>query len=83
MSDQRVRSPIIVRRRSRVIGFIIAEALAIALLLVVGSLAVSSPSTNSSFASVLNIITIAAGAAVAILPIAFFAIAPVLPPGEG
>jgi hypothetical protein len=70
------------RRRSKVIGFIIAEASAIGLLFIVGSFAVSSQLTNSALALLVNIVTIAAAVAVAIIPIAFFAVAPILPRGS-
>jgi hypothetical protein len=70
------------RRRSKVIGFIIAEASAIGLLFIVGSFAVSSQLTNPALALLVNIVTIAAAVAVAIIPIAFFAVAPILPRGS-
>ncbi len=67
------------RHRNKVIGFIIAEASAIGLLFLAGLFATSSWLTNSTLAFSINILTIAAAAAVAIIPIAFFAIAPILP----
>jgi hypothetical protein len=67
------------RRRGKVIGFIITEASAIGLLLLAGTIAVSAGLTNSTLILSINIITIAAGVAVALIPIIFFAIAPVLP----
>ena len=76
MSDQNDFS---LQRRSKMIGFIVAEASAIGLLLLAGSFAVSSLLTNPTLALSVNIVTIVAGAAVAIIPIAFFAITPVLP----
>jgi hypothetical protein len=67
------------RYRSKVIGFIVAEASAMGLFFLAGSFAVSSLLTNPTVALSINIVTIVAAAAVAIIPIAFFAIAPVLP----
>jgi hypothetical protein len=67
------------RHRSKVIGFIIAEASAIGLLLLAGSFAVSFRLTDTTLALLVNGVTIVAAAAVAIIPIAFFAVAPILP----
>ena len=69
-------------RRRRILGFIIAEASAIGLLLLVGSFAMLVRWSDSTLALSINVLTIAAAAAVAILPIAFFAIRPILPRGE-
>ena len=79
ISDQNAKSGLLLRRRNKVIGFLIAEASAIGLLLLVGSLALTLRITDSTLVLSINILTIAAGAAVAIIPIIFFAIAPVLP----
>jgi hypothetical protein len=70
------------RHRSKVIGFIIAEASAIGLLLLAGSFAVSFRLTDATLALLVNGVTIIAAAAVAIIPIAFFAVAPILPRGN-
>jgi len=67
------------RHRSKVVGFIIAEASAIGLLLLAGSFAVSFRLTDATLALLVNGVTIVAAAAVAIIPIAFFAVAPILP----
>ena len=67
------------RRRSKLIGFIIAEAVAIGLLVIAGTFALSLKPADPNLALSINIATIAAAAAVAIIPIIFFAIAPVLP----
>jgi len=67
------------RHRNKVIGFIIAEASAIGLLLLAGSFAVSFRLTDATLALLVNGVTIAAAAAVAIIPIVFFAVAPILP----
>jgi hypothetical protein len=79
MSDQNAKSGLVLRRRSKVIGFIVTEASAIGILFLVGSFAVSSRLTDSTLVWSINILTIAAAAAVAIIPIAFFAVAPILP----
>jgi len=65
--------------RSRVIRFIIAEAVSVGILLLAGSFAVLSRLTNSTLALSVNIVTIAAAVAVALIPIAYFAMTPVLP----
>ncbi len=67
------------RHRNKVIGFIIAEASAIGLLLLAGSFAVSFRLTDATLALLVNGVTIIAAAAVAIIPIVFFAVAPILP----
>jgi hypothetical protein len=67
------------QRRSKVIGFIIAETVALGVLLIAGSVAVLGRWSDSTLALSINIVTIAAAAAVALIPILFFAIAPVLP----
>jgi len=79
ISDQNAKSGLLLRRRNKVIGFLIAEASAIGLLLLVGSLALTLRITDSTLVLSINILTIAAGVAVAIIPIIFFAIAPILP----
>jgi hypothetical protein len=82
ISDQHAKSGLLLRRRNKVIGFLIAEASAIGLLVLVGSLALTLRITDSTLVLSINILTIAAGVAVAIIPIIFFAIAPVLPGGR-
>jgi hypothetical protein len=67
------------RHRSKLIGFIIAEASAIGLLLLAGTFAVLLKQADPTLAWSINIATIAAAAAVAIIPIIYFAVAPVLP----
>ena len=68
------------RHRRKVIGFIIAEASAIGLLLLTGTIAVLVRITDAILAMSINIVTIAAAAAVALIPIIFFGITPVIPP---
>jgi len=79
MSDQTEETEFLQRRRSKLIGFIITEASAIGVLLLAGAFALSSRLANSTLALSVNIVTIAAAAAVAMIPIIFFAIAPILP----
>ena len=67
------------RRRSKLIGFIIAEASAIGFLLVAGTFAVLFKKADPTLALSINIATIAAAAAAALIPIIYFAVAPVLP----
>ena len=79
MSDQTEETEFLQRRRSKLIGFIITEASAIGVLLLAGAFALSSRLADSTLALSVNIVTIAAAAAVAMIPIIFFAIAPILP----
>lgn len=74
-----MQSPMLQRHRNKVIGFIIAEASAIGLLLLAGSFAVSFRLTDATLALLVNGVTIIAAAAVAIIPIVFFAVEPILP----
>jgi len=73
------KGPMLQRRRSKLINFLIAEASAIGLLVLLGAIALSLKPTDPTLAWSINIVTIAAAAAVALIPILFFAIAPVLP----
>ncbi len=82
MSDQSEETEFLQRRRNKLIGFIITEASAIGVLLLAGAFALSSRLANSTLALSVNIVTIAAAAAVAMIPIIFFAIAPILPRGD-
>ena len=82
MSDQKATSGLLLRRRSKLIGFIIIEASAIGALLLTGATALSLKPSDPTLALSINIVTIVAAAAVAIIPIAFFAIRPILPRGE-
>jgi hypothetical protein len=65
--------------RTKVIGFIIAESVAVGVLLIAGSFAVLGRWSDSALAWSINIVTIGAAAAVAIIPMVFFAVAPILP----
>jgi hypothetical protein len=79
MSDQNAKSGLVLRHRNKVVGFIIAEASAIGLLLLAGTFAVLLKQADPTLALSINVATIAAAAAVAIIPIIYFAVAPVLP----
>ena len=79
MSDQKAKSGLLLRHRNKVVGFFIAEAVAIGLLLVTGAVALSLKPADPTLAWSINLATIAAAAAVALIPIIYFAIAPVLP----
>jgi hypothetical protein len=78
-SAQNPESEVDRRHRGKVIGFIIAEVSAIGLLLLAGTIALFVRITDSTLALSINIVTIAAAAAVALIPIIFFGIAPVIP----
>jgi hypothetical protein len=78
MSDQNGNSRLL-RRRGKLIRFIIAEGSAIGVLLLAATFVLSSRVVDSAFVSAMNIVTIVAAAAVAMIPIIFFAIAPILP----
>jgi hypothetical protein len=82
MSDQNEKVGLLRRRRSKVIRFIIAQASAIGVLLLSGTFALSLRLADPALALSMNIVTIAAAVAVAMIPIIFFAVAPVLPRGE-
>jgi len=69
-------------RRSKLISFIIAEASAIAIFFLAGSVALALKPTDPTLLLSIDIITVAAASAVALLPILFFAIRPILPRGE-
>jgi hypothetical protein len=82
MSHQKPKSGLLLRRRNKVVGFLITEAVAIGLLLIAGTFALSLKPADPSLALSINIATIVAAAAVALIPIIYFAIAPVLPPDK-
>ena len=69
----------LLRRRAKLIGFLISEASAIGVLLLSGALALSIKPADPTLALLINVLTILAGAAVAMIPIIFFAITPILP----
>ena len=69
-------------RRSKLISFLIAEASAITVFFLGGAMVLSLKPTDPTVLLSTDIVTVAAAAAVAILPILFFAIRPILPRGE-
>ena len=71
-----------IRRRTKLISFLIAEASAIAVFFLAGAIALALKPTDPTLLLSIDIVTIAAASAVAILPILFFAIRPILPRGE-
>lgn len=76
--SQRTLNP----RRRKLINFLIAEASANGILFLAGAIALSLKPADPTLALSANIVTIAAAAAVAIIPIVFFAITPILPRGH-
>ena len=71
-----------IRRRSKLISFLIAEGSAIGIFFFAGLIALTMKPSDPTLLLAIDIITIAAASAVAILPILFFAIRPILPRGE-
>jgi hypothetical protein len=67
------------RRRGKVVWFIIAETLAIVILLVAGTFVVAARPVDSTVITALNVLMLAAAGCVATIPILFFALAPILP----
>jgi hypothetical protein len=83
MSNQPPISDYVHARRRKVIGFLITEAVALGVLLLAGVFAILWKSADPTLALSVNVVTITAAVAVAIIPIVFFAMAPVLPRREG
>ena len=67
------------RRRSKIRGFIIAESVAMGILLLVGTVVLSARPVDSTVITALNVVMVAAAGGVATIPIFFFALAPILP----
>jgi hypothetical protein len=70
------------QRRSKWIGFVVAEALAIGVLVLMGAFAVSLKPIDPALSLSVNIVIVAAATATALIPIFFFAIVPVIPRGN-
>jgi hypothetical protein len=70
------------RRRSKLINFLIAEASAIGVFFLAGATALSLKPADPTLVLSIDVVTIAAASAVAVIPILFFAIRPILPRGE-
>ena len=64
--------------RSKVRAFIIAEIVAISILVLAGALILSVDRVNSTLLTALNVVMFAAAVGVAAIPIFLFAFAPVL-----
>ena len=81
MSQETDQAQLNARRRAKFTAFVISESAALAILLpllVLGTLRrFSDPALSTS----LNVLTIAAAAAVAIIPILFYALTPTIPSG--
>jgi hypothetical protein len=69
------------RRRSKVFGFIIAETVAVGVLLLAGVFVLSARPVNSMIITTLNVVMFAAAGSAAVIPILFFAFTPILPRG--
>lgn len=69
-------------RRRKLISFLVVEVSAIAVFVLAGATALAFKPTDPSILLSIDIITVVAASAVAILPILFFAIRPILPRGE-
>lgn len=67
------------RRRTKFLGFIIAESVAIGVLLLTGMFALAAGPVSSTATTALNVVLFAAAGGVAAIPIIFFAFAPILP----
>lgn len=67
------------RRRSKFIGFIIAETAAIAVLLLAGTFVVATRPVDATVVMALNVVMFVAAGSVAAIPILCFAFAPILP----
>jgi hypothetical protein len=65
--------------RSKVRAFIIAETVAISILLLAGTIVLCAGPIKSTLATALNVVMFVAALGVAALPIFFFAFAPILP----
>jgi EamA domain-containing membrane protein RarD len=67
------------RRRSKLLGFIIAETVSLVILLVAGTFLVAARPVDSTAITALNVLMLVAAGCVATIPILFFALAPILP----
>ena len=67
------------RRRSKLLSFIIAESSAVVVLLLVGTFINSAHLVDPTLIKAMNVVMIGAAAAVATLPILFFAFTPNMP----
>ena len=67
------------RRRNKFVGFVVAETVALVVLLGAGTFVVSARPVDSTVVTALNVVMFAAAASLAAIPILFFALAPILP----
>jgi hypothetical protein len=67
------------RRRNKLRGFIIAETVAIAVLLLAGAFVLTAGPVHGTVRTILNVVMLASAGSVATIPILFFALAPILP----
>jgi hypothetical protein len=74
MSDE-----IQLRRRGKVVWFIVTEAVALVILLVAGTFALLARPVDSAVMTALNVVMLTAAGGLATIPIFFFAFAPILP----
>ena len=70
------------RRRAKFTAFLISEGAALAILLPLLVLGTVRRFSDPTLATTLNVLTIAAAAAVAIIPILFYALASTIPSGD-
>jgi len=69
------------RRNRKILGFVIAETVAIGILLLAGTFVLSVRPVDSTVITALNVVMLAAAGGIATIPILFFAFAPILPRG--
>jgi len=67
------------RGRSKIRKFIVAESAAIGILVLAGTVVLSARPVDPAIITALNVVMAVAAAGVAVIPIVFFALAPVLP----
>ena len=67
------------RRNRKILGFVIAETVAIGILLLAGTFVLSVRPVDSTVITALNVVMLAAAGGIATIPILFFAFAPILP----
>ena len=67
------------RRRSKLLGFLVAETVAIVVLLLAGTFVVFARPADSTVVTTLNVVMFVAAGGVAAIPILVFALAPILP----
>jgi len=81
MSQETDQAQLNARRRAKFTAFVISESAALAILLPLLVLGTLRRFSDPALATSLNVLTIAAAAAVAIIPILFYALTPTIPSG--